>query len=74
MTTKNSCGTSLCSCVKNGIRCIAACAKCHGNLCNNCEKAADDDDISNDEESHQIVCFCDNCVSDADLDEKTDCT
>jgi len=28
-------------------------------LCNNCEKAADDDDISDDKEPYQTVCFFD---------------
>ena len=45
--------------MKNGIQCISACDKCHDNLCNNCEKAADDD-ITDDEESYQTVCFFDN--------------
>ena len=33
--SRNCCGTGLCSCKKNGLSCVAACANCHGEECNN---------------------------------------
>lgn len=35
LSSKNPCGTNLCSCRKNGIKCMPACGNCHGNDCNN---------------------------------------
>uniref|UniRef100_A0A7M5WJ49 Tesmin/TSO1-like CXC domain-containing protein n=1 Tax=Clytia hemisphaerica TaxID=252671 RepID=A0A7M5WJ49_9CNID len=35
MSSKNPCGTNLCSCRKNGIPCMPACGNCHGMDCNN---------------------------------------
>ena len=35
LTSKNPCGTNICSCRKNGIKCMPACGNCHGNNCNN---------------------------------------
>ena len=34
-TSKNTCGTKLCSCRKNGLACVAACNDCRGTSCNN---------------------------------------
>jgi len=51
MTSKNPCGTNLCSCMKNGIHCISACYNCRGNLCNNGDKTLGDEESSSDEES-----------------------
>ena len=35
LISKNPCGTNICSCRKNGIKCMPACGNCHGNNCNN---------------------------------------
>ena len=35
LSTKNPCGTNVCSCRKNGIKCMPACGNCHGRDCNN---------------------------------------
>ena len=34
-TSKNPCGTNLCSCRKNGLKCMSSCGGCHGENCNN---------------------------------------
>ena len=34
-TSKNQCGTNVCSCKKNGLKCMSACGGCHGEDCNN---------------------------------------
>ena len=34
-TTKNQCGTNVCTCRKNRIRCMPACGECNGIDCNN---------------------------------------
>ena len=38
LTSKNLCGTTTCSCCKNGLKCIAACGGCCGGGCNNAQK------------------------------------
>ena len=35
MSSRNPCGTNVCSCRKNGILCMPACGGCHGEDCNN---------------------------------------
>ena len=35
LTSKNPCSTAICSCQKNGLRCVSACAGCHGTNCKN---------------------------------------
>ena len=48
-TSKNQCGTAMCSCRKNGLSCVSACGECHGVGCNNEFNAAvtadEDDDV-----------------------------
>ncbi|XP_066926559.1 uncharacterized protein [Clytia hemisphaerica] len=44
MSSKNPCGTNLCSCRKNGIPCMPACGNCHGMDCNNKTVKRDHDD------------------------------
>ena len=34
-SSRNQCGTSSCSCRKNGLACVTACGGCHGVGCNN---------------------------------------
>ena len=40
LTSRNVCGTNLCSCVRNGIQCVSACGNCNGSLCDNCNQRA----------------------------------
>lgn len=44
-TSRNQCGTALCTCRKNGLKCVAACGDCHGIDCRNAHKIDTDDDI-----------------------------
>lgn len=34
-TSKNQCGSNICTCRKHGLKCVAACGGCHGEDCNN---------------------------------------
>ena len=34
-STKNQCGTNVCSCKKHGLKCMSACGGCHGEDCKN---------------------------------------
>ena len=36
-TSRNTCGTLLCSCRKNGLKCVQACGGCRGVACHNTE-------------------------------------
>ena len=36
-TSKNQCGSNSCSCRKNGLHCVSACAECHADACMNSE-------------------------------------
>ena len=38
ITSKNLCGTTTCSCSKNGLKCVTACGGCCGGGCNNAKK------------------------------------
>ena len=42
-TSRNTCGTNLCSCRKNGLTCVAACVDCRGESCNNSRAETVDD-------------------------------
>ena len=56
VSSKNSCATNVCSCHKNGLKCVPACGDCRGETCNNSEQIivdqktleSDDEDIMND--------------------------
>ena len=34
-SSKNQCGTNICTCRKHGLKCMPACGGCHGESCNN---------------------------------------
>ena len=38
LSSKNPCSTNICSCRKNGLKCVTACGDCHGEGCNNSEE------------------------------------
>ena len=44
-TSKNQCGTNLCSCHKSDLACVSACGGCHGVGCNNSGNKPDADDL-----------------------------
>ncbi len=35
--SENPCGTNVCSCHKNGLKCVTACGDCRGEYCKNAE-------------------------------------
>ena len=37
LSSRNPCGTNICSCRKNGLMCVTACGDCRGVNCNNAE-------------------------------------
>ena len=39
ISTRNPCGTNVCSCRKNGLKCVTACGNCHGEGCKNSEES-----------------------------------
>ena len=38
LSSRNVCGTNLCSCRKSRLKCVAACEGCRGDECNNAAK------------------------------------
>ena len=38
LSSRNVCGTNLCSCRKSGLKCVAVCEGCRGDDCNNAEE------------------------------------
>ena len=45
LTSKNTCGTNICSCRKNGLFCVPACGDCRGENCNNVAAIDFEDDV-----------------------------
>ncbi len=50
VSSRNPCGTNLCSCRKNKLKCLSACGDCRGENCMNCEETVleivnSDDDL-----------------------------
>ncbi len=45
LSSKNQCGTNLCSCRKSGLKCAAACEGCRGDDCNNAQEPFVNSDI-----------------------------
>ena len=37
LSSRNPCGTNICSCQKNGLKCVTACGDCRGENCRNAE-------------------------------------
>src|SRR6218665_19439 len=50
---RRPCSTRLCSCMKHGLSCVAACKNCYGDQCENVAKT-DNDDLPSEEESNTI--------------------
>ena len=42
LSSKNPCGSNICSCRKNGLKCITACGDCRGESCKNAEEVIPD--------------------------------
>ena len=45
LTSKNPCGSNVCSCRKNGLKCVTACGDCQGENCKNSEEVEENDSI-----------------------------
>ena len=51
LSSKNPCGTNLCSCRKNGLKCVTACGDCRGENCRNAQDIIYDvEDLELDDE------------------------
>src|SRR6218665_2089505 len=48
---RRPCSTQLCSCMKHGLSCVAACKNCYGDQCENVAET-DNDDLPSEEESN----------------------
>src|SRR6218665_2852989 len=48
---RRPCSTRLCSCMKHGLSCVAACKNCYGDQCENVAET-DNDDLPSEEESN----------------------
>ena len=42
LSSKNPCGSNICSCRKNGLKCVTACGDCRGESCKNAEEVIPD--------------------------------
>ena len=49
ITSRNPCGSNLCSCRQNGLSCVAACGECKGVNCNNVSAYAESDEDGEDD-------------------------
>ena len=49
LSSRNPCGNNICSCRKNGLKCVTACGDCHGESCKNVEEIIVDDDDDDDD-------------------------
>ena len=47
LSSKNPCGTNMCSCRKNGLKCVTACEDCRGESCKNAEEIFDEEEEEN---------------------------
>ena len=49
LSSRNPCGTNLCSCRKNDLQCVPACGDCHGIGCHNEEELVSEDSDTRNE-------------------------
>jgi hypothetical protein len=57
MSSRNTCGSSMCSCRRNGLKCVSACSDCHGNDCCNTDQYMDVDDSEDENIGCYTVCL-----------------
>ena len=57
VSSRNPCGTNVCSCRKNGLKCVPACRDCRGETCNNSEQIIMDleENLGSDEDENSII-------------------
>ena len=57
VSSRNPCGTNVCSCHKNGLKCVPACGDCRGETCNNSEQIIMDQEENLDsDENEDMIC------------------
>ena len=56
-TAKNVCVSEICSCRKHGLKCVAACGNCRGELCTNSVSSMDVDPVDDDFERNIFDIF-----------------
>ena len=54
LSSKNPCGTKMCSCRKNGLKCVTACKDCQGESCNNAEEIFEVEEENGEEENSNL--------------------
>ena len=52
LSSKNPCGTRLCSCFSSGLQCVPGCGDCRGEYCENSVKVKD---VENEEEWYRNI-------------------
>ena len=63
LSSRNVCGTNLCSCRKSGLKCVAACEGCRGDECNNAAKPCFSDANENYLGDKNILTFSKKCIN-----------
>ena len=54
VSSRNPCGNNVCSCRKNGLKCVTACGDCRGENCNNADEVILD---GNEDHDNSIECL-----------------
>ena len=57
MESRNTFGTALCSCERNGLKCVTACGNCRKEGCNNAEEICLDEAESRDDIYEELEHF-----------------
>ena len=58
LSSKNPCGTNICSCHKNSLKCVTACGDCRGEGCKNAEESFLDVDEESDDYRLTATSMC----------------
>jgi hypothetical protein len=65
---KGGCGSTICSCRKNGLMCVSACGTCHGEKCSNTETLRRETVASPRHDSLTNVFYLEDMMNDWELD------
>ena len=52
VSSRNPCGTNLCMCRKNGLKCVPACGDCIGEACNNSEEIVLEEEVTSNDNDY----------------------
>ena len=58
--SRNTCGTNMCTCKRNGLKCVQACGDCRGEKCNNKDTAIFENEIYDASSDGNIFHFLQN--------------